>query len=229
MSTYNEISYDILEILNNSNISDDEDVSIEHILYHLANQRSLWMRQEYSKPGRSIPRHMIQDLGCLELEEVDAADCCEIAVGCTMLRTKKKMPHFLDLHNGEAITRVGPIHKLQAPYTYTSLGKATFASHEKYGSSIIQAFLLNEHMTLIIKDPSLQMLTHINVAGVVANPKDALEFKCDDGEACFSYDDQYPIPNWMIPYIKEQILNQFGVAMKFPKDESNNGKDDITG
>jgi hypothetical protein len=32
MPSYNEIGYDILEILNNSNISDDEDISIEHIL-----------------------------------------------------------------------------------------------------------------------------------------------------------------------------------------------------
>jgi len=228
MATYNEISYDILEILNNSNISDDEDVSLEHILYHLAIQRNLWMRQEYSKPGRSIPKHMIQDLGCLELEEVDAADCCEIAVGCYMLRTKKKMPHFLDLHDGEAITRVGPVHKLMTPYTYTSLPKAILASHEKYGSKIIQAFLLNEHMTLIIKDPSLQTLTHINVAGVVADPKDALAFKCDDGSSCFSYDDQYPIPLWMLGYVKDQILNQFGVAARFAKDENNNAKDDVT-
>tara|TARA_R110000744_G_scaffold201497_3_gene320600 strand:- start:199 stop:888 length:690 start_codon:yes stop_codon:yes gene_type:complete len=228
MASYNEIGYDILEIINNNNISDDEDVSLEQVFYHLAIQRNAWMEKTYNKSGRSIPRHMIQDLGCLELEEVDAADCCDIQVGCTMLRTKKKLPQFLSLHGGEVITRVGPVHKLQAPYTYTSQARAILTSFEKYGSKVVQAFLLNEHMTLVIKDPSMQMLTHINVAGVIADPKDALAFRCDDGESCFSYDEQYPIPIGMLGYIKDQILNQFGVAAKFAKDESNNAKDDIT-
>ena len=225
MASYNEIGYSILEVINNNKISDDESVSLEQIFFELAVQRNIWMEKTYNKQGRVIPRQVIQDLGCLELEEVDAADCCDINVGCTMLRTVKKLPQFLALHTGEAITRVGPVHKLHAPYTFTSLPKAILVSYEKYGSKIVQASLLNERMVLIITDPNMQMLTHINVAGIIANPLDAIAFRCDDGTACFSYDEQYPIPLSMLGYIKDHILNQFGVAARFATDDANNAKD----
>jgi hypothetical protein len=229
MASYNEIAFDILELLKNNQISDDVDISLEHILYHLNNQRALWIRNEYNKPGRKIDQHLIQDLGCIKIIEVDAAECCTISSDCIALRTEKKIPALIELHSGPALERVGPVNKLEPPYSLSSSNVASYKKYNKYTGNDIQALLLNDYIYLIIPNPLQQNLEYINVRAVIANPADWINFKCDStGTNCFSYDDEYPINNWMIPYIKEQILAQFGMSLQIPKDEDNNAKDNLS-
>ena len=229
MASYNEIAFDCLELLKNNQISDDVDISLEHVLYHVGNQRALWIRNEYNKPGRKIDPHIVTDLGCLKLIEVDAAECCSITIDCIALRTEKKIPALVELHSGPALVRVGPVNKFSAPYSVTTAEVAGYRQHNKYSKNTIQAVYLNDYLYVIITDPALQGLDYINARGVIANPADIVDFKCDStGEDCFSYDDEYPINNWMIPYIKEQVLAQFGLSLQMPKDNDNNAKDNIS-
>jgi hypothetical protein len=229
MATYNEIAYDIIELLKNNQISDDVDISLEHVLYHVNNQRALWLRNEYNKPGRKIDQHLVQDLGCLKIIEVDAAECCSISTDCIALRTEKKIPALIELHSGPALQRVGPINKFALPYPVVTGVVATFNGHNKYTKHMLQAVFMNDYIYLIIKDPALANLEYINVRAIVANPADMAQFKCDlNGTACFSYDDEYPINNWMIPYVKEQIIQQFGMSIQLPKDNDNNAKDNLS-
>lgn len=226
--TYNELAFDILELLKSSQISDDTDISLEHILYHANIQRALFLRNEFNKPGRTISPQLVQDLGCLKLEEVDAADCCNLPTGCIALRTVEKMPKFLDMHNGPAVKKVGPINKMVGTNWYTTQNKAVLGVHGKYTSKEIHAFLLNEYMYVIINNPASQNLEYINVRGIIEDPMELQRFKCDDGTSCFSYDDQYPVGAWMLAYMKEQILQQFGVSLQLPKDNDNNAKDNLS-
>lgn len=229
MATYNEIAYDIIELLKNNQISDDVDISLEHVLYHVNNQRALWIRNEYNKPGRKIDQHLVQDLGCLRIIEVDAAECCSVSTDCIALRTEKKIPALIELHSGSALQRVGPVNKLAIPYSVTTGTVSSFNLHNKYTGQDIQAVFLNDYIYLIIPNPSQQGLEYINVRAIIANPADMVEFRCDDsGDPCFSYDDEYPINNWMLPYIKEQILQQFGMSIQLPKDDDNNAKDNLS-
>jgi len=228
MASYNEIAFDILELLKNSNISDDTDISLEHILFHVNVQRALALRQEYSKPGRKIDQHIVQDFGCLELEEVPSIDCCDISSDCYQLRTKRKIPQLLELHSGSALTRVGPANRLKPPYHIISLEQAPFTTANKFTGNEIKALLLNDYIYVIIPDVNQQGLQYINVRGVLSNPTALEGCECDcTGESCFSYDDEYPINSWMLPYIKEQILKQFGVSLSIPKDTDNNSKDNV--
>jgi hypothetical protein len=229
MATFNELVFDIMELVRGGQISDDTDLSRRNIAYHLANQRALWLRNEYNKSGRKIDPHLEQDLGCLELEEVDAADCCDITSGCTALRTKKKIPALIELHSGPAITRVGPVNKISKPFSFDPFQKAVYSMHNKYGKKAPVSFLLNDYIYLLIQDPAMQTLDYVNVRGVFANPEDLQDFSCDvTNNSCFSYDDEYPINNWMVPYMKEQILKQLGLSMQMPKDEANDAKEDFT-
>tara|TARA_R100001463_G_scaffold42850_4_gene89601 strand:+ start:6987 stop:7679 length:693 start_codon:yes stop_codon:yes gene_type:complete len=229
MATFNEISYDILEILKNNQISDDTDISLEHILYHVNNQRALFLRNEYNKPGRKIDPHLISDLGCLKLIEVDAAECCSVDIGCIALRTEKKLPALLELHSGPAIQRVGPVNKLDTPYSVTTGTVSSFRKYNKYTGNDIQAVYLNDYIYIIASTPADQGIQYINARVIAADPSDLLDYRCDSTSTpCFSFDDQYPINNWMIPYIKEQILKQFGMSLQIPKDDDNNAKDNIS-
>ncbi len=229
MATYNQIAYDILEILKNNQISDDVDISLEHILYHVNNQRALMLRNEYNKPGRKIDQHITQDFGCLKLIEVDAAECCSVTLDCIALRTEKKIPPLLELHSGSALTRVGPVNKLAAPYTLVDANRVSFNKHNKYTGNDVQAILLNDYIYIVTDNPAMQTLEWINARGVIANPEDVQNFRCDaHGTPCFSYDDEYPINTWMLPYAQEQILQKFGVSLQMPKDNDNNAKENVS-
>ena len=229
MASYNQIGFDILEILKNNQISDDADISMEHILYHIDNQRALWLSNELNKSGRSIDSHLIQDLGCLEIVEVDAAECCSVAIDCIALRTKKKIPPFIELHDRVAITYVGNVNKLSTSFSLVSQAKVPLMMHNKFTSNDIYAVVLNDYIYIVTKNPMLQGIEWINVRGVIANPRDILDFRCDvEGTPCFSYEDEYPINNRMIPYIKDKVLQQFGMSLQMPKDNDGNSKDNIS-
>lgn len=225
MPTYSEIAYDILETVSGNYIGDDEDISIPQIMYQVRLQRALWIRNEYNKPGRKIDPQIEQDLGCLLLEEVDSADCCEIESGCIVLRTVAKIPELIEFHDKSGITRIGPVSKVKIPFNFVSYQEAAFSSYAKYTKGVF-AYLLNDHIYLAITDPRYNYIDYINVRGVFANPEDLQEFKCDD-DACFTYDTNYPINSWMIPYIKEQVLKQLGISLQIPKDSVNDASDSI--
>jgi len=225
MPTFNEIIFDVMEVIRGHQISDDTEISEEQVIYQIDNQRALWLKREYDKPGQNIDTQITSDLGCLELIEVDAAECCTVELGCTVLRTSRKLPNFIKFTEGLGITRVGPIHKLKLPFTYTDYDKAiyTASAENKYSKGVL-AFLLNGYVYTIMTDPNMVHLTHINVRGVVASPADLIDYKCDnEGTTCFSFDDEYPINRHMLPYIKEQVLSQLGIMS--PKDSANDGQE----
>ncbi len=86
MATLNEIAYDLLSIVR-PQLSDDNDIDIRQIKFWIRNQRALWLRNELNRK-RSIDEDVIQTL-CVDIEEVDASDCCDITIDCSVLRSKK--------------------------------------------------------------------------------------------------------------------------------------------
>lgn len=227
MATLNEITYDILETVRNNHISDDIDIDKSQIVYHINNQRALWIRNEYNKPGRKIDPSLIQDFGCLKLIEVDSAECCEITSECVILRTEKQLPNFIDLHDGPAITRVGPVSKVNIPFNFLSREQAILSSYNKFFKGV-SAFWQNNYIYLIITNNNWLLLDYINVRGLVEDPTKLSSFKCADSEdMCFSYDKEYPISSWMLPYIKEPIMLQILNTLKIPHDKVNDGDENL--
>lgn len=225
--TYNEYAFDILELLNAHQISDDSDVTRKQVLMHLNVQRALWLSNEYNKPGRVLSENIVQDLGCLELEIVDASDCC-VESGCTIVRTKKELPKFIDLNDGPAIKDLGPINKLSARWGKYNYEQALRGFENKYTSGDVYGVYMNKRIYLFTTDPKIHMLDYMNVRGVIENPEDMQDFVCDkEGTACFSYDDEYPMPAKYYATIRNYVLQKFGVSIMQPKDDTNNSKDNI--
>lgn len=228
MATLNEITYDILETLRNNQISDDVDIDKSQIVYHINNQRALWIRNEYNKPGRKMDPSLIQDFGCLKLIEVDSAECCEVSTDCIVLRTEKKLPNFIDFHTGPAITRVGPVNKINVPFNFVNREMAILSVYNKFAKGVF-AFWQNNYIYIIVTNVDLTFLEYLNVRGVVEDPTKLADFKCANSEdACFSYDTEYPISNWMLPYIKEPIMVQLLNTLKIPKDITNDADENLS-
>lgn len=226
MVTENELIYDLWEIIR-PNISDDDSFDKRQLSFWIKNQRALWLRNELNK-DRTIDDNIVQDLGCVELEVSDRADCCELSSGCKILRTKLTIPNTIELHNKTGLTRVAPIDKLQVPFSFVNYERAIYSGNGRFNSNQIFAFLLNNRIYLTSKSNEvLKYITHINIRGVFEDPTEAANFSHCDGTPCYTKNSKYPVNRWMIDYMKEAILKlNISASLQAVNDDINNAKAD---
>lgn len=224
MATYNEIQYSLLNLYRGGLTSDDENVSGSQLMFHFRNYRAKLVREDLGK-GRTLDRQLIQDLGCVAVECVDAAECCEIAdSGSYVLRTKEPIPKLLELYNKNLLTFVGTVDK-NIPFQISTPTQARWSKHNKYTSKSVKAYLQsNSNYLYIINAP--EGIELINIQGVFEDPESVGNYdSCD--KVCFSKEDAYPISAHMIPVITELIMTkELKVLANTPSDVSNNTKED---
>ena len=89
--TLNEIAHNILNLLRGGRPSQSEHITLDQIKFNVKYYRAMLIRRDYARNG-IITRHLEQDLGCLELEEVNASQCCNLPVSCSVSKTIHKIP-----------------------------------------------------------------------------------------------------------------------------------------
>lgn len=222
--TENEIVFSILDKVK-PYLSDDTELSPRQVSFDIAKQRALLIRNELNK-HRTIDPDIIQDLGCVELEAVDPAECCDITTGCKVLRTKLEIPSTIELHNDTGLTRIGPVDKTIREYSRTTLAASKFVGNGKYTQNEIYAYKANNRVYIISSDDKAKYLTHINIRGIFEDPTDVIPFtNCSSGSSCYSSDSEYPIKAWMFTYIEGQLLTQYAQRYNLPADILNDGGD----
>jgi len=108
-TSLNHITYLIINQLRGKAVVTDT-LTPELVEQIVVNLRAQLIKQDGNK-GYSADPYIIQDLGCVELEVVDAGESCIIESGCSLLRSIKPIPSTIELHNSQLFTRVGPINK----------------------------------------------------------------------------------------------------------------------
>jgi hypothetical protein len=160
-----------------------------------------------------------QTLPFLELIEVDKveAKCSGIQSGCTIKRTKDKLPTFMEGYWGPLIRTVSSIDasiEVQPtnPGTYTSMTKTT--SH-KYNKTKYYWFL-NDYLYF----PNIEWEA-IKLEGVFE--EDISKWSCDTSDDCTPrYLQNIYIPEFLFAEIETQVLNQLMNTMKVPSEDSDN-------
>jgi hypothetical protein len=218
MSSLNEITYSIWEKLRNE-LSDDDSIDERLIRSEIHSQRALFLRNEYNR-NRSIDPFVIQDLGCVELEVVDRAECCDITIDCSIVRTSLKVPSLVELHS-ETVMWVNPIDKVEKSFSLISYERAKWISGHRFTSRQIYAFVLNNYIYLISEDDTHSQITHLSIRGIFENPEEVASFNTCEGESCFDADGQYPLKAWMRTYIETQVYNNLLSKLKNPSDTTN--------
>jgi len=227
MATLNEIAYDLISIVR-PQLSDDNEIDLRQIKFWIRNQRSLWIRNELNRK-RTIDEEIIQTI-CADIEEVDASDCCDITIDCTILRSKKKIPKTIELHNKNAIVRVGPVNRKGKPFSYIGYERVPWVGSGRFNSHMLYAFLYNEYIHVLTNNPAYQDLKTIVIRGVFEDPATVSVFTDCDNQPCYSDDDPYPIKSWMIPALKEAILKSnlmIEAQAEAIGDDSNNAASDV--
>lgn len=196
----NKIAFGILNTVSGGRSSNEESISINQIKYHVITLRSTFLRRDVDKNGE-LNLHAEQDLGCVELELVDGAECCNFETGCKILRSKKEIPDTVRLKNRTGITYVGTVDgvkkfPLETPY------RARILSAGKFTGNHPRSFILNNRL-YITKSFGIEV---VGLRGIFSDPTKARNFKTCEGDPCYTDDDEFPIPDDMIPQIEDYII-----------------------
>jgi len=218
----NQLSFDLLSIVSGGSLPDDFEISKSQMEYWIKNQLADKIKQEIWK-GRAIPQPLVTDLGCITMESVDRAECCDIDINCSIRRTAVDVPRFVKLTDGMAITRIGPIDKIKIPYNIISYERAPYVGNQMFGNNPVFAFWKDERIYLVSKHAAkISMLRKINVQGVLEDFTDAKGFTTCSGDLCYTDDSPMPITRDMIDYIKTAVLKvNLEVFLKAPEDNTN--------
>ena len=160
-----------------------------------------------------------QELKYVDLIEVDKveAQCVGIASGCTIKRTSKKLPTFMEGYWGPLIRTVSSIDgsiEIQPtqPGTYTSMSKTTTF---KYNNSKYYWFL-DGYIYL----PNVSW-DAIKLEGVFE--EDISKWTCDTEDDCKPrYLQNLYIPEFLFAEIETQIFQTLINTMKIPAEDSDN-------
>tara|TARA_R110002020_G_scaffold42863_2_gene125057 strand:- start:1899 stop:2618 length:720 start_codon:yes stop_codon:yes gene_type:complete len=217
MITLNKLVFDIKNIAYGGEISDDLKISERQIAFWVAQARALLIRQELS--ARMSPADSwIQHLPCVEVEIVDASECCEIDLGCPILKSKQKVPTTIKRNGRNSIFSV---ESLDGEYSYseTTSFRKKYIQHNKYTAKGKRWYLKNDYL----------YITGDKVTGAVAlsaifeDPEETKDFKTCSGDICFTWDSEYPIDMGMTGKITDIVLStKMGIARQMPGDGTNN-------
>jgi hypothetical protein len=156
----------------------------------------------------------------VELIEIDKveAQCTGIKTGCTIKRTKDKLPDMIEGYWGPLIRTVSSIDssiELQPtqPGTYTSITKTTSFRYNKKK----YYWFLNNYLYF----PDLEW-DAVRVEAVFDDDISAWLCEGDEDQCQPRYEQELKIPDFLLSEIESQILNVMFNTLKIPGEDSDN-------
>ena len=198
--TLNEIAYNILNLARGGRSSNNDHISLDQIKFNVKYYRAMLIRRDFTRNG-IITRHLEQDLGCIELQKVDASKCCNLPVDCAVYRSKVKIPRTVRFSFKDAITHVGDVTGL-ATIPIVEPHMVEYLPYDKYTKQQKKAYMIEDYLYIYNGDG----LKFINVRGVFEDPEEVALFDCD-GSDCYDDDSEFPIPMDMVQIITQGLMS----------------------
>jgi len=197
----------------------DAFVTDRYIYSLILKNAQLLMRRQDSANKLMKFNSVWQKLPFVELIEVDKveAHCSGIRSGCTIKRTKQKLPTFMEGYWGPLIRTVSSIDgsiELQptSPGTYTSMTKTTSFRYNKTK----YFWFLDGYLYL----PNVDW-DAILIEGVFED--DISKWTCEEEDDCVPrYLQQLNIPDFLYAEIEQQVLNLLFNTIKIPSEDADN-------
>jgi len=177
---------------------------------------ALYMRRQDSQNKLMRFNSVFQTLPYVELIDVDTieAECSGISSGCTIKRTKHKLPNFMQGYWGPIIRTVSSIDKsieLQPthPGLYTSMTKTTSF---KYNTTKYFWFL-NGYLYM----PNIEW-DAVLIEGVFE--EDITKWNCDPEDDCDPRQVQpFNVPDFLFAEIEQNVLKDIMSTAAIPSDD----------
>jgi len=199
MATLSQIVADIKNLLSGGGYVDDRVLHDRQIAFWVNKWRAYLIKDEVEK-NNNVDESLYQDLGCVPLDKVDVADCPEVLYGYDVY--KARLPALIS-NEPWAIGFVGLIDKRTPLRVLTE--STIHRIHSWLAKNVPYALFIGGKLYITgCSSPRC----YINVRAILSNPLDCAE---PDGECsgkCLGWDEPYPIADWMLPLITQNILNE---------------------
>lgn len=182
---------------------------------------SMYIKQELEKGKYYALTSLFKSLPCVELIEVDKVEaCCDIESGCTIMRTKEKLPKIATSADGPLIQSVSSIDGSQdvsitQPLTYSRLIKISGA---KYDNSKYY-WMLNDYLYF----PNLDW-PQVKITALFEG--DIAKYQCED-KCTPVQESASPIPDYLYALIEQGVLKDFGMSVQMPTDTATSDKQSV--
>lgn len=194
--------------------ADMDDFITDRIIYSLIMKYAGAYIKRQSNQGTGTKfSSLFQRLPCIDLMDVDKVEaCCEPKSGCTIKRTKTKIPNIMEGPQGPLLRSVASIDGFTeatrtTPTLYNSMTKTSAFKYNK----TTYYWLLNNYIYI----PNVEW-DAISVEGIY--DADINGFACDD--PCKQRQDQLlGIPPELFAEIEQQVVADFYKSVQIPQDQ----------
>lgn len=213
--TLDLIAYEILELVRPNRV-DDSEIDLRLIKQRINDLRALYLRRELSLSGQ-IEQSYIQDLGCINLEEVDPIECDGVSGDNYILRTTVDIPIPIEIKGKLLFTRIGPVDRTKRNFDYYNYAQTWYSEYTRFSKKLIKSFYRNNRVYVYANEcvDFIKLLDQINIQGVFETPEDVIN------EPCFDSTTRYPISMWMKENIIKTIVPELGQKLAQPEDDIN--------
>lgn len=218
--TINHIRADILNLATSGSNPIGFKISDNQIYYWVNQTRAMLISQDIQK-RREISDIWVQNITCLDLEEVDKSECCEVTTNCKLLRTSLTIPKTIETHSRNGIIRV--LKTNGDSISEVGHGESKYTKYTKYGKKSAKWYLKNNYIYIVDDD----MLENISVYGIFDDPTSLSAYAACDGSTCYSIDNDYPCSLKMASDITNIVLKtKILPFLQIPSDTTNNAASD---
>jgi hypothetical protein len=189
----------------------------QQIIFWCNEVRSTLISQAIQKK-QDLSDVWIQAITCLQLEQVDSSECCNITTGCYLLKSVQKIPITIESWMDNTIVKVT---KPTGDIIAKSNGfEANYNKFNKYTGKTSNWYLKNGYLYITNE----QLLETVNVYGIFENPSDLSNFINCSNNSCFGWDSEYPCSLKMSEMITDIILKtRIYPYLQLPADNKNDG------
>lgn len=207
--TLNTIINDLLLIIRGSNISRSEPISRRQVEDWVHQYRAVLLKRDIDK-GKIPNPDFIQEIPMLEME-VDTVDT-------GLIRTVLDLPKTINFNFKSGFTFIGLPDGTEIQYV--AEGRNKWQQYKKYTPNDPIVFLRNSKLYV---RPGSDSIPYLSIRGIFEVPSEAARFiNPHTSLPYFNLDSKYPIPNDMVPILKEMILSkELNIEVKSPTDKKN--------
>lgn len=208
-------------------ITDDTRLSNRQVEDWIRNTRAAFIQQSLTRGGYPT-NDFKQSLGCVEMQVADWSECCDVEVGCSILRSVKALPIPIYSGSQPLITRVATVGVMKKNITMDTQERAISSGSGRFSKEFLFGFLKDNYLYVTSHNsPYKASLEHITVEGVWDTPEQAAQFSHCDGTPCYTHNSRYPISRTAYEWMKEKIIaTDFPSQAQAQADTTNNAKDD---
>jgi hypothetical protein len=190
----------------------------DRVIYSFVNKHAKWlMKREDSRNKLMAYSGVLQVLDLVELIEVDKVEACctGISSDCTIKRTKKKMPIFMQGYWGPLIRTVSSLdgsEELQptVPSSYTAMSKS---KNFKYNKAKY-FWYLNDYIYF----PNLEW-DAVRIEGIFED--DISEFTCEEDSCIVRSSQSFNVPDYLLGELESKVFQDLAGMMQLPPDFPN--------